>query len=282
MASILIIGSRSTVGHALGQYLASEHEVVYAGRKEAQIYLDLAADEDLPIPQRTFDIVINAAAHFGGNDVNDLLMAEKVNALGALRVSELANQVGAQKLIQISSASANYKQNDPYFGIYALSKRHGDELAQLYCLQHGIAFAVLRPSQLYDDASECRKHQGLFYSIIDRAALGQNITIYGSNDSKRNLLFLSDFCEIVRRVIDRKLDGIFNCAYPNSTTISEIANTAFSVFAKGGKLTFDRTKPDIPDLPEFASDLLFDELSYYPQTDLFRGITMIKRMRSNL
>ncbi|MBX2847253.1 MAG: NAD(P)-dependent oxidoreductase [Acidiferrobacterales bacterium] len=279
MTSVLIIGSTSTVGLALGQFLSSSCEVFYAGRRDADYFLDLENPGSDFGARRKFDVVVNAAAHFGGISVPEQIEAEKVNALGAINVCEIARQVQAKRLIMISSMSANYSSADAYFGTYSLSKRHGDELAQLYCDQKELPLTILRPSQLYDADSLCRKHQSLFYSIVDNAEKGEDIRFYGTNDASRNLLYLDDFCDIVAGVIKHDVGGVFSCAFPESVTLSEIADIAYQVFSQGGKVIFDADKPDIADLPDFPQGNLYHLIGYTPKTDLKFGIEMIKKAR---
>ena len=154
-----------------------------------------------------------------------------------------------------------------------------DELAQHYCHQYDIPLTILRPSQLYDAASKCRKHQALFYSIVDRAALGEDITIYGRNDALRNLLYLDDFCQIIVSVIEKELNGIFDCASPDSYRLSDIAELAYRVFARGGKVMFDTNMPDIPDLSLVFNSKLYEKIGLFPETDLPLGIEKIKEQR---
>ena len=276
MTSILIIGCSSTLASALGPVLKGTCQVTYAGRSNGKIHTDLLTDSALPLQR--FDVVVHLAADFGGHTIADMKRAEQANAVGMLRVCELASAVQAKHLIVISSSSAGLKNSDPGITIYAISKRHGDELAQFYCSNKNIPLTILRPSQLYDAKSNCRKHQPMFYSMIDKAERGEDIPLFGSHDAVRNFVYLDDFCEIICRVIERRIHGQF---YVTSSpcTLTQIANTAYLEFGKGGKVVFQQHKADIPDLPYFDSEDLYDKIGYRPQTSLSVGIAMIKNWR---
>lgn len=279
MKRILITGSTSTVARAIGGLLSQQHSVSYAGRREADYPLDLASVDTEVFAQARFDVVIHAAADFGGEGGEALLRAETVNALGALQVCRIAKAVHAQHMVQISSASAHYSAGEPYYNAYALSKRHGDELAQLYCAQEGLPLSILRPTQIYDAAGHCRGHQGLFYTMLDKAEQGEDITLYGSNDALRDYLFLEDFCAIIARVIAQGVTGTYDCPGNAAQPLSAIAHTALRVFGKGGDVRFLADKPDIPDIPLSPSTTLYNIIGYHPATDLAVGVQRIKTIR---
>lgn len=279
MKKVLIVGSTSTVGVAAGRMLARNHQVFYAGRREADYLLDLNS-ADLKLPENLiFDVVVHAAADFGGNAAEDFCQTERINAIGTLNVCRLAQRLGAKHMVVISSVFANYMPGDPYFGIYSLSKRHADELAQLCCKNIGLPLTVLRPTQLYDAASRCSAHQGLFYLIIDRAQRGEDNVFYGDNDALRNYIFLDDFSEIVVRVVESKVVGIFNCPSPHSVRLSEIAQTAYRVFNRQGNISFIENAPKIFDLPVVSGSDLYQKLGFEPSVTLAEGIDKIKCMR---
>lgn len=235
---------------------------------------------ELILPENlVFDTIIHTSADFGGFDDADILRTEVVNAIGTLNVCRLAKKIRAKHLVIISSVSACYTPADAYFNIYALSKRHGDELAQFYCDQMNVPLTILRPAQLYDAESKCKAHQGLFYSIIDKAQKGEDIVFFGGNDALRNYLFLDDFSEIVSRVIKNKITGVYACASPNSVRLSEIAETAYRVFNRSGNIRFLKDKPDIANLLEVPSNDLYQRIGFEPKTSLHAGIERIKNMR---
>jgi nucleoside-diphosphate-sugar epimerase len=282
MKRVLIVGSTSAVGLACGRLLAETCEVLYAGRRESDFPIHLPDIDFRLFEGMRFDIVVHVVADFGGKDDEDYSRAEQVNAVGTLNVCRLARQVQSQHLVIVSSLFANYEPGQPYYGIYSLSKRHGDELAQLYCADHAIPLSVLRPTCLYDADSRCRAHQPLFYLTLDKAEQGEDIVFYGNNDARRNYLFLDDFCAILGRVIQGGVTGVFNCPAPANVRLSEIAETAYSVFGRRGRVRFLTDKPDIPDIPVVADNRLYEKIGFRPPTDLAGGIQKIKDMRESV
>jgi nucleoside-diphosphate-sugar epimerase len=253
-----------------------------AGRRNADIWFDLAQWDCRPEINEKFDTVIHVAADFGGSTNDDFVRAELVNATGTLSACRLAQHLNAQHLVLLSSIFATYRSGDPYYGIYALSKRHGEEAAQFFCAERGMALTVLRPSQVYDAAGECRRHQPLLYVMADQAQAGRDISLYGTHDARRNYLYLDDLAEICYRIVKSRHTGTFTCVHPQSVKLSEVAHAAFLAFGKGGGVKFMADKPDLSDIPVVDDDTLYRKIDYWPTIGIGEGFRRIKHCRENV
>lgn len=276
---ILIVGGTAVIGRALAARLAQLGEVRLAGRREADIPLDLTEWRDQPEPKGFFDVVVHVAADFGGLTDKDYVRAELVNSVGTFSSCSLAHRVQAKHFVLLSTISATYRAGDPYYGIYALTKRHGEEAASFFCTERGIPLTILRPTQVYDDSDACRRHQALLYLMADRAQAGQEIVLYGTHDARRNYLYLTDLAEICGRVVQGRHVGTFACAHPKSVRLSEMANAAISAFGYQVKVSFWADKPNLADLPEIDDHSLYELIDYWPSVDISEGFKRIRRYR---
>lgn len=280
--NVLLVGSTSVIGTAISDRIRPFAKVKLAGRVDADYALDLSRPASLPEIEEGFDLVVSAAADFGGNSHADLARAEIVNSAGALAVCALAEQTGARRVLLISSVSASFQPGAPNHGIYSISKRHGEELAAYFCADRGIGLTILRPSQVYDAKGKCRRHQRVPYAFADRAQAGEDILLQGSHDARRNFLFLDDFAEVCSRVIQRGIEGVFTVTHPQDVTLSEIAGAAFRAFGRGGEVRFLPDCPDIPDLPHLGSSEIYGLIGYEPAVDMVEGMAAIRRQREGL
>ena len=274
---ILIIGNTSMVGKSLYRRFAPIFYVKTAGRSNsADFKLNLASiDEDITILDE-FDVIIHCAASFADNQINNAIQNELINSLGALKVGKVAQLVRCKHLIYISTISVyNFPENG-YYGSYGISKLHGQENLEFICKQLGIGFTSLQPSQIYDITGEARKHQGLFYHIIDCAKENRAIELFGTKNPKRNYLYIEDLVDIIERVVKQQVFGVFPCICSQSYTLSEIAGIAFEVFGNKAKVNFLPGKPDISSsyIPDNFD--LYQLINYNPNTDLPRGISLIR------
>src|ERR1700712_4514734 len=96
---ILIAGGNSNIGRALKTVLSEWATVITAGRKNCDIYLDLTDPIDKMQLPSNIDVVINAAAHFGGKTAKDIYDAENTNVLGTLKLCEVSVKAKAKHFI---------------------------------------------------------------------------------------------------------------------------------------------------------------------------------------
>lgn len=277
---VLIIGSTAVIGRAIAERLAQlGGEVQLAGRREADVPFDLTAWNRPPETEQSFDVVMHVAADFGGESDSDYIRAELVNAVGTLSACALAHRVRAQHFVLLSSLFSTYKPGDPYYGIYALTKRHSEEAAEFYCAERSIPLTILRPSQIYDDAGACRRHQALLYMIADRAEAALDINFFGSHNARRNYLHIAELAEIAARVVQGQSAGTFICAHPQSVRLSEMAEAAYDAFGTCGQINFLQEKTDIADLPLITDFALYDKIGMFPEIDISEGYRRISKFR---
>lgn len=279
MLRVLIVGNTSMVGKRLIYRLKNVCELITAGNdKNADIYLDLSSSQidSFNFPDKV-DVIVYCSASFGGNSIDEMINNEIINSLGTLLIGRLALDTSCKHIIYLSTISVFNHPENQYFNSYGLSKKHGQENLEYFCSQMNIGYTALLLTQLYDEWGEARRHQPLFYHMLEQARMGFDINIYGKNDVNRNYLFVEDVAEIIARIIKKRLFGIFPCIHPNSYPISKIAQMMLEVFARGGRINFLHDKPDIPTvyIPKDLS--IYSLINYYPQVDLSEGIMKIKQ-----
>lgn len=276
---ILLMGGNSSLAQALRPALETFAEVVTAGRRGCHVPLDLTWPvERFEIPSGV-DTVINLAAHFGGPDFSDLLAAEDVNVLGALKLAHACTQAGVIQLVHVSSIFAGLAEDSLFYSSYALSKRHAEELLQLYSRQTGLPLAILRPAQIYGPGDGFSRHQPLLYALLDQAWRGAGIVLNGSNDAKRNFIYVEDVVEVIVRVVRRRIKGRYACAGLANVRFSEIAAAAMAAVASASEIRFDVTKPDIPDNAFEPDETLYRLIDYSPRISLQEGLARIAEKR---
>lgn len=269
---ILLVGGHSSLAQSLRPVLASFAEVLTAGRNGCDVELDLAwPAERFKLPQDV-GAVIHLAAHFGGHDFASMLAAEEVNALGAIKLAHACQRSGGGHLVQVSSIFAGLGETSPFYNSYALSKRHAEELTQLYCRSVGLPLAILRPAQLYGEGATFRRHQPFLYALLDSAQRGEDIVLHGRNDARRNFIHVADVAEIIARVVQQRIEGRYDCASLTNVRFSEIAAAAVAAFGTASTIRFDASKPEIPDNAFAADDAFYRRIGYFPQISLAQGL----------
>jgi nucleoside-diphosphate-sugar epimerase len=277
--TILIIGANSALAKDAVPILRRNNTIITAGRKDCDVYCDLGGPITIPAG---VDTIINFAASFGGTADDEIEGAVHTNVLGVLRLCEAAHTAGVKQIVHISSIFALVDETSPSYSIYAITKRHGDELAQYYCQLNNILLTILRPSRIYGDSNAFARHQPFLYHIADKAQAGEDIAIYGTNDAARNYIHSVDLAEVMTRVIARRVAGVYACTYPTNATYSQIAHAAQRVFGQEGQVSFAKDKPDIPSDTFSLDQSVYEKIDYQPRISIETGMERIKHYREEV
>jgi nucleoside-diphosphate-sugar epimerase len=274
---VVIVGGTSSLGSNLRTVLAESCEVITAGRTNCDLALDLTWPLERIVLPNDIDVIVHTAAHFGGKTAADIVEAEHVNVLGTLKLCQAAVGAKARHFILISSIFASLKEDSEHHSIYALSKRHAEDVARFVCATHSLPLTVLQPSQIYGAGPRFRARQPFLHAMMDKAKKGEDILLYGTRDPRRNFIYIDDLTAVISRVIDARIVGTYSCQHPSNVTYSQIAKAAFEAFGTRGSVSFLRDKPDIPDNVFAADDALYEAIGFRPSTTIEDGLRRIAR-----
>jgi len=269
---ILVVGGTSNLARALEPHLTEFAEVWTAGRAGCDVDLDLGKSGSKFILPNGVDVVINTAASFGGKNVDAFLEAEQVNILGLLGLCQACVDAKVGYFLHVSSIFAALAPTARFFSIYSATKRHGEDLARLFCQPSALALGILRPSQFYGVGDAYRKHQPFLYSVMDRAERGEAISIYGGNDALRNFIHVEDLARIISLTVRQRLEGTYSCQSLQDVRYSEVAKAAMAAFGSDAELKFNRDQPDIPDNVFEIDGSLYELLGYSPSISIGLGM----------
>ena len=276
---VLIVGGTSSIALALKPLLSEFSEVVTAGRSNCDLKLEINDDLDNIFLPDGFDVVIHTAAAFGGKSALDMLHTENTNVLGTLKLCAATANANVSHFILISSIFAKLSESSSFYSAYALSKKHGEEIARLFCSTHALPLTILQPAQLYGDTDSFRKHQPFIYSIADKAQHNEDILLFGNHDAKRNFLHIDDLAKIIAQVIKVKPEGTFACTQTSDVSFSQIANAAISAFQSKSKITFLLDKADVPDNVFDHDHAIYQRIGYLPSINIEEGMKRIAKHR---
>ena len=279
---ILIIGGTSSIGTALKNAFKESDEVITAGRDMCDITIDLTDPVGKIIFPNDIDIMIHTAAHFGGKKADEIIECENVNVQGTLRLCRSAVGANVKHFVFISSIFSTLDEDSEHFGIYALSKKHAEEVAKFYCSVFSIPLTILRPSQIYGNQNSFRKHQPFFYAMVDKAEKGEDILLYGNNDAIRNFIHVDDLVALIAFIIENKVEGEYSCMHPEDLTYSRIANAAIAAFNSKGTVHFLKDKTDIENNIFLKDHSLYEKIQFYPRISIEEGMEMIATYRNTL
>jgi nucleoside-diphosphate-sugar epimerase len=269
---IALFGSNSAIAQSLIPVISNGNEVMTLGRSNADIIVDLnAISAEFELPKK-LDTLVLCSAHFGGSGLDDYLSALNVNVLGTLKLFDLAIKAHVKHFIFISSIYGHFEAKSSHSTIYSVTKKTAEEVLIQFSKGKRIKLTIIRPSQIIGDYDSNKVHQPFFYSLLSKIKNSEDVWFYGSHNPKRNFINIVDLCSILHRVILLKLEGVYDCVFPQNTSFLEIANHAKSIYKSRSIIAFDKTKPDIPDNTFDYDFQLYDLINYTPKMTVFEGI----------
>jgi nucleoside-diphosphate-sugar epimerase len=184
------------------------------------------------------DIVVHLAAVVPTNIVKKKInYAKKVNYTGTKLLVDEAVKYKKIKWFFYSSTSHVYKFSKNKISEnstikptskYGLTKLKGEKYIQKK-LNKKIPFCIGR---IFSFTSVHQKKPFVIPSIVDKAKLKKKLTLFNNTNHLRDFLCVSDVCEAIKILIDKKSTGIYNIGSGNKTLISDIIKLIFSKYKK--------------------------------------------------
>jgi len=278
MKRAVVIGATSMLAERLIELLQSRGVGVFTcGRnRNHDVFVDLGSEYDIALPDEVkADVLFNCAAAFGDDSPKGCWLNEKVNALGAYQVAEVAAAAGCRSVVNAGTTSSCASPSRAALGSYGASKARGEEILDWALSRNAITFASLQLPQLYDDRGRCRTHQAWFGRIVAYASAGKVLRLPGGG-ARRNFLHVIDAAKLMAAAGEMGLRGIFPACHPESESYESIANTAYEVFASGGGVEIAAGKQPFREVCNPASAGTFAAIGVLPEISMRQGLVMIR------
>lgn len=318
MKKIVLFGATGNTGMYFADYCnqhlnKKQFELVAVGRKETNWFrnngisycrVDIRNTEDFKkLPQNDVYAVVNLAGLLPAYlKKYDPFAYIDTNITGGMRILEYARMTGSDRVLfaQTWSEMAGYWGKEEvlspkmerklcYTGdhaFYAITKSMIVESMEHYYQEFGIKNFVFRLPNIY------LYHPEKFYYVdyqpryigyrymIDRAAAGQDIEMWGNPDAFKDIVYVKDFCQMLYKAIFADVDGgLYNVGTGIKTTLREQIEGMIEVFKPAG------SNPQIIEHPEKASFTSFvmdienarKDLGYEPQYNYIEYLKDYKR-----
>lgn len=307
MLKILICGATGFIGRNLLNYFSTNpdyhvfaihnnrkpFDVENAANKITWVKADLRKSDDVFKIIKNIDIVIQAAATTSGSKdivskpyihvtdnalMNSLLLRQAMesNVKHFIFFSCSVMYHSHEKALKESDWDPNKEINSKYFGI-ANTKIYIEKMLEFYSKISTMKTTAIRHSNIFGpfDKYDLEKSH-VFGATITKVMTAQNdITVWGSGDEKRDLLYVDDLVNFVNLCIknQNKQYRLYNCGSGESISIKSLVSMIIEASGRDIKINHDLSKPSIKTNFSLDSDLAMKELEWSPKVKLSEGIS---------
>lgn len=306
MSTIIIFGATGSVGVYTALYLRKKgYNVIAVGLRENDngffseygipyysVNIAIKGDFDI-LPQGGIDQVLHFAGAmparmkgYNPNQYFDTIITGTLNVLEYIRKVKISKIIFTQSIADIihlfgttNPIIPDIERKFPLLGdhsVYSISKNAAVNLIEHYYYQYGIKRFILRLPTIYlyhpnpyYYVDGVPKWMGYRY-LIDRAIHGKDIEIWGNPCSKKEIVYVKDFVQIVSKCVQSTLDGgIYNVGRGIGISMEEQVQGIVDIFCPKGKKSEIVYCPEKKDSPQFILDVskTINELGFVSKYD---------------
>ena len=299
---VLVCGATGFIGRNITERLAlcSEFDIHAVSFKRSEYDFpnvtwhkaDLRNSDDVERVLEGMDVIIQAAATTSGSkDIVDRPYIHVTdNAVMNSYIFRIAFEYKIKHVIFFSCTvmypssetpllESDFDANKPihtrYFGT-GYTKVYIERMCEFFADISDTKFTAIRHSNIYgphDKFDLERSH--VFGATITKVLTAKDkITVWGSGEEERDLLYIDDLTNFVELVIEKQSENyrLYNCGYGKAVAIKDLVNKIVSSSGKAIKIEHDLSKPTIKTSLFLDCGLAKQELGWQPTTTLEDGI----------
>ncbi|WP_297503077.1 dTDP-4-dehydrorhamnose reductase [Thermococcus sp.] len=229
---VVIVGANGQLGTDLVKVFGEDpyFEVVPLTHRD----LDVAVPKTLNVLKELKpDVIINTAAYVRVDDAE--LYPEKasaVNAIGALNVARVAEEIGAINVYISTDYVFDGEKGEPYaeddvpnpINVYGTSKYMGEILTRNYSRKH----YIIRVASLYGKAGASGKGGNFVEWVIEKAKLGKELKIV--NDQFMSPTYTMDVARTLKEFLKSKPEfGVYHMVNEGYCSWYEFTRAIFEI-----------------------------------------------------
>ena len=306
MKKIVLFGATGNIGAYFSDYCrerlaGSEYELIAVGRKNTDYFrkqgiqyirVDLRSPDDFnKLPTDNIYAVVNMAGLLPAYMKEyDPFAYVETNINGALRILEYARKNHADRALYTQT----WAEQGGYWGektvlspelprkliytgdhaFYAITKSMVVETMEYYKQEYGLKNFVFRLPNVYLYHPQKyyyvngKKKVIAYRYMIERAAKGEPIEMWGNPDAFKDILYIKDLCQMMFKALFAAVDGgTYNAGTGVRTTLREQIEGFIEVFSPIERKSIIIEKPEASGFVSFVMDIqnAKDELGYHPE-----------------
>jgi len=304
---LLICGATGFIGRNLLRHFAANKEyqitatyhirqpviVPFSHNNIKWLSSDLRNQDDVSSLLDDIDIVIQAAATTSG--VRDISSSPYIHVTDNVIMNSLLLRQAFKAQVRhflFFSCSIMYQSSinpltesdwsyddlrgSKYFGA-AHTKLYIERMLEFYSSISPMKTTAIRHSNIYGPYDKYDLDRSHFFGATISKILTSSgtITVWGSGEESRDLLYIDDLCEFVDRAIMYQQDGfrLYNCGSGFPYKLNDVVDVIIQASGKKISVLHDLSLPTIKTSFSLDSDMALKELGWSPTTTLADGVS---------
>lgn len=302
---VLVTGATGFIGRNIAEFFARDDRWEVYGTYFKSMPLidpeikmlraDLTAKDDVEKTVKGMDLIIQAAATTSGakDTINKPYYHVTDNTIINSLIFRAAHESRVSRLVFFSCTTmyqdsdrpvkeadfdAGKEINPRYFGV-GWTKVYIEKMCEFYSKLGNTKFTVIRHSNIYgpyDKYDLERSHVfGATVTKVMTTPEGGKITVWGSGEEERDLLYVSDLVNFVSLAVDKQETAfeLYNVGLGSSVSVKDLVNMIIEISGKDIKIDFDLSKPTIKTKLCLDTSRAKGLLGWVPQVSLEEGIS---------
>jgi UDP-glucose 4-epimerase len=295
---IALIGGAGFLGSALAPYLKkAKKEVIVFGRKKRPAHLSsfikyiqsdcsdpVLLHQQLTDVEEIIDFSYTTTPKTSFDDPTSDLVSNLTRVVSLLEACR--GLLYLRKFIVISSGGTVYGKTGNYsitenettnpISPYGITKLTTEKYAHMYRELYDLPLIIVRPSNVYGKKTEIDASQNFINVSLSQTLLSETISVYGSNGTVRDYLYLSDVSEALMSVLEFGVIGkIYNVGTGIGLNNIELLAMISDIVKQDGYSVKYRTCEsrafDVP-FNVLNSSLLFNDTGWKSKTSIMEGL----------
>jgi UDP-glucose 4-epimerase len=241
---VLVTGGAGFIGSHLVDALVEDHQVVVVdnlstGKRgnlnpaarfhQIDVRNQILADflqEEAP------EVIYHLAAQVGvATSLSDPGFDAEVNILGGLNLLQSAVKSGTRRIVYSSSAAVygtpRYLPIDEKHSVaplsgYGISKITMERYLEVFRLQHGLEYTVLRFANVYGPRQDAAGEGGVVAVFIDSMLKGAAPTIFDNGEQTRDFIYVQDVVSASLKTLHMDDSQILNISTGKSNSVNAL------------------------------------------------------------
>jgi GDP-L-fucose synthase len=300
---ILICGATGFIGRNIAESLSlnSDYEVIGIYNKRPKyecpnlewVKADLTNKNDIDAILEGVDVIIQAAATTSGS--KDIVSKPYIHVTDNAVMNSLLFRAAYEKnvkhviffsctvMLQSNEIAQNEDDYDAnldlhprYFGV-GHTKLYMEKMCDFYSRISDTKYTVIRHTNIYGPHDKFDLEKSHVFGATLTKVLSSNdgkITVWGTGEEERDLLYVDDLVDFVERAIDKQKSKyvLYNCGYGKAISIRDLVYKIINISGEKIDVNYDTSQPTIKTSLTLDCTKAKTELGWKPQTSLDEGI----------